>query len=531
MNRALSIRPRFFSMATLVACAVLSGGCLAESYDGADDADFIDDSSDVVAETEDELTGGTNTTSYVPVVRIQTSKGYCVATAISDSLLITAANCLKSGTGAVSVAMVSVAHGANASAAGKYSSDFIMSAAVYDAAGAEAKRDIAFIKFGAGTFSVWSPLGSIASGTNIAGQSVNLVGFSGNTKSWGTDTIVSFGFQDTNYALATTNNTNGVADISLDDRGGPMFRVNGSSIELIGVLSGTTTNSSGTFSLHSLVTEPVYDHLYAVLMTMVPNFCAENYQHADFDGWGLSYCHWPAINSTLSNNGFSDPFAMYVRWNYNQWNDQISSLTIPDHMSVTLFEHASNGGKYVTFQSIFPFGNGQNISDLSDYGFNDITSSFSMGYSTSPSNTKWQIEITRYGKCLDLYNGNTNNGGNILQWDCGQGNTNQIFRIEAVGSYYQIKHNASGKCLDVSAYGTTDGTNIQLWSCTGADNQLFSITSNATTDDVRDFTVKGKQSGKCLDLDHGGTANGTNIQLWTCGSTNPSQTFALRAAL
>ncbi|PWR14398.1 hypothetical protein DKT69_16560 [Micromonospora sicca] len=73
------------------------------------------------------------------------------------------------------------------------------------------------------------------------------------------------------------------------------------------------------------------------------------------------------------------------------------------------------------------------------------------------------------------------------------------------------------KCLDISRNATADGTNIQVWSCTGATNQVWQ----------RQFDANGRPimvnpaTGKCLDLSAYGTTNGTNVQLWTCtGATN-----------
>ena len=73
----------------------------------------------------------------------------------------------------------------------------------------------------------------------------------------------------------------------------------------------------------------------------------------------------------------------------------------------------------------------------------------------------------------------------------------------------------SGKCLDVNAAGTANGTKIQQWTCNGTPAQRF------TMEGVGDgrYRVRNTNSGKCLDVAGGGTANGTRIRLWSCGST------------
>ncbi|MFI7435512.1 ThuA domain-containing protein [Micromonospora haikouensis] len=66
-----------------------------------------------------------------------------------------------------------------------------------------------------------------------------------------------------------------------------------------------------------------------------------------------------------------------------------------------------------------------------------------------------------------------------------------------------------GKCLDVRNAATADGTQIQIWTCNGTAAQTWSVTPNSTV----------KALGKCLDISGGGSADGTKIQLWTCNGS------------
>ncbi|GGT16066.1 ThuA domain-containing protein [Streptomyces chromofuscus] len=70
----------------------------------------------------------------------------------------------------------------------------------------------------------------------------------------------------------------------------------------------------------------------------------------------------------------------------------------------------------------------------------------------------------------------------------------------------------NGKCLDVDGGQTADGTEIQLWTCNGSAAQRWT---------VADGTFKAL--GKCLDVSGGGSADGTRIQLWTCNGTGAQQ--------
>ncbi|MFF0022792.1 PQQ-dependent sugar dehydrogenase [Streptomyces sp. NPDC005496] len=66
-----------------------------------------------------------------------------------------------------------------------------------------------------------------------------------------------------------------------------------------------------------------------------------------------------------------------------------------------------------------------------------------------------------------------------------------------------------GKCLDVKDAATADGTQVQLWSCDGSAAQKWSVPGDGTL----------KALGKCLDVSGGGSADGTRVQLWTCNGT------------
>ncbi|MEU1122213.1 ricin-type beta-trefoil lectin domain protein [Streptomyces sp. NPDC005899] len=75
----------------------------------------------------------------------------------------------------------------------------------------------------------------------------------------------------------------------------------------------------------------------------------------------------------------------------------------------------------------------------------------------------------------------------------------------------RVQSAVSGKCLDVSGAGTADGTAVQIWSCGGGVNQLWSAHSDGTL----------RSMGKCLDAVGRGTANGTKVQIWSCsGGSN-----------
>ncbi|MFM9695357.1 ricin-type beta-trefoil lectin domain protein [Streptomyces europaeiscabiei] len=75
----------------------------------------------------------------------------------------------------------------------------------------------------------------------------------------------------------------------------------------------------------------------------------------------------------------------------------------------------------------------------------------------------------------------------------------------------RVQSDSGGKCLDVNGAGTADGTAVQIWSCGDSINQHWSAYTDGTL----------RSMGKCLDASGGGTANGTRVQIWACnGGSN-----------
>jgi hypothetical protein len=71
----------------------------------------------------------------------------------------------------------------------------------------------------------------------------------------------------------------------------------------------------------------------------------------------------------------------------------------------------------------------------------------------------------------------------------------------------------AGKCVDVSGANSADGTQIQLWTCNGTVAQQWNVGSDGTI----------RALGKCMDVRYSGTDNGTRIWLWGCNGTGAQQ--------
>lgn len=67
-----------------------------------------------------------------------------------------------------------------------------------------------------------------------------------------------------------------------------------------------------------------------------------------------------------------------------------------------------------------------------------------------------------------------------------------------------------GTCLDVPA-GAASGTRARLWACSGAANQQWAVNANGT--------ITNGQTGRCLGVTDGVTANGGAVGVFTCNGS------------
>jgi GH43 family beta-xylosidase len=87
---------------------------------------------------------------------------------------------------------------------------------------------------------------------------------------------------------------------------------------------------------------------------------------------------------------------------------------------------------------------------------------------------------------------------------------------------YRIVNRNSGKCLEVAGGSTADGANIQQWTCNGGANQRWRLEDLA--DDTSRLVNIG--TGKAADVANCGTADGADIRQWTW-LNNTCQRFRL----
>ena len=103
-------------------------------------------------------------------------------------------------------------------------------------------------------------------------------------------------------------------------------------------------------------------------------------------------------------------------------------------------------------------------------------------------------------------------GNPIVLWPC-TGNANQRWQQPGDGTVRTL-----GKCLDTNG---GSGTKAELATCTGATDQQWTYQLNGN--------LINKQSGLCLDVTGGGSADGTALEAWSCGDNQLNQIWSLPA--
>ncbi len=124
------------------------------------------------------------------------------------------------------------------------------------------------------------------------------------------------------------------------------------------------------------------------------------------------------------------------------------------------------------------------------------------------------------GKCVDAVNATA--AGQLLQNAC-SGASPQSWRFQPVGAdTYTIVNANSGLCIDVDGGSTANNARIIQWTCNGAANQTFQL--NLVSGKI--YRLIATHSGKCVDVVSASTADAARLIQYTCGSAS-NQRFTL----
>jgi hypothetical protein len=148
----------------------------------------------------------------------------------------------------------------------------------------------------------------------------------------------------------------------------------------------------------------------------------------------------------------------------------------------------------------------------------DALANLAQGQQPVSAGPWYEIVNKGTGKCVDASAWGAADGTWVQQWTCGNGQANQEWQFVPVsGGYFEVLNRnaaADSQVLDVSGGpgATGNGDTLQLWSYAAGSNQQW----QAVPEGNGYFEFVARNSGKCLDVTGGSSADGTRLQQWTC---------------
>ncbi|MEZ0075740.1 RICIN domain-containing protein [Planotetraspora sp. GP83] len=140
--------------------------------------------------------------------------------------------------------------------------------------------------------------------------------------------------------------------------------------------------------------------------------------------------------------------------------------------------------------------------------------------------TGWTTVVNKNsGKCVDARAAASANGTAVQQYSCND-TAAQLWQLQATsGGYYRVNSNLNAaQAWDDTNVSTADGSPIQLWAYSGGNNQQWLPVEEAGGT----YHFVNRHSGKCLDVPAASTADGVQLQQYTCNGT-AAQSFTLGA--
>jgi beta-glucanase (GH16 family) len=166
--------------------------------------------------------------------------------------------------------------------------------------------------------------------------------------------------------------------------------------------------------------------------------------------------------------------------------------------------------------------------DAGGWNIDSITFPALSGGANLTTGTPYNIVNQNSGLCVDATGQGTTNGTTLQQYACAGGTdslqTNQewIFQSAGGGEYYIEEDANTAETWNVVNNGTTSGSLLQLWTYAGNSNEEFQPVSLGGGY----YKFVGQGSGLCLDVPSASTANGVQLQIYTCNGT-AAQSFKL----
>jgi hypothetical protein len=153
-----------------------------------------------------------------------------------------------------------------------------------------------------------------------------------------------------------------------------------------------------------------------------------------------------------------------------------------------------------------------------------LTVASSSDASAAISPTGWNTVVSKNsGKCVDARAAATANGTAVQQQACNSSTAQQWQFQPTTNGYVRVNAlNNAAQVLDVTGVSTADSALIQLWSYSNGLNQQWQPIEEADGA----YRLVNRNSGKCLDVPAASTADGVQLQQYTCNGT-AAQSFRI----
>jgi beta-glucanase (GH16 family) len=183
-----------------------------------------------------------------------------------------------------------------------------------------------------------------------------------------------------------------------------------------------------------------------------------------------------------------------------------------------------------------PFTGGQVPSSYPGTFDIDYVRWWDSGKGTLQTANNTRLRAQHSGKCINAAGSASANGTIVQQWgggtndDC-NGTTAQNWKFAATDSgYYKIMSALNNtQVIEVVGAVTTDQGKLALKTYSGATNQQWKpeqVTNSTMVGGIY-YRLINRNSGKCIDVNNWNTANGVQLEQYTCGTTT-NQVFAMQ---
>lgn len=138
---------------------------------------------------------------------------------------------------------------------------------------------------------------------------------------------------------------------------------------------------------------------------------------------------------------------------------------------------------------------------------------------THMGNGYYKLVMKNSGKAIDVSGGGTANGTNVQQYNDNGSDAQRWVIKDAGDGYYYIISKCSNKALDIDSGTMDDYRNVQVWQEGQGAHQKWKFlawggSTGKTIAEGRYKVAAYLNNTRCLDVDAGGTANSTNVQIW-----------------